>query len=460
VTSASLKDAHLSRLHELAAELGIDRFRMLSRAELIDRIDEAGGGGGDEEPGESASADSDERNGGRRPRRRRRGRERSGARERDSEKDAAEDFDEGPEGDEEADADRRDAEAEAGEPVSGLLDITPRGHGFIRLSGFEPAEGDVYVSPSQIRRCELERGDLVAGPARQPRRGERHPALIHVDAVNGAEPSAERTPFEALTPVPPSSRIELDPAPAGGEDERTLLRAVDLLAPLARGQRVLVRAARGSGRTTLLRALARSLAADGELELVVLLVDERPEEEPRWREALPDAALAIATGEMRSDEQLRLVELAFAHATRKAEAGADVVLLIDSLSRIAVAEDDPSRVKPLFGAGRATEAAGSLTVVATALVDDGEVLRAVETTENATVALDPELAAEGVFPALEVGATRTSGEEELRGAEELAGARALRAELAGLPARDAAERLRERMAAEQTNASLLVKLAG
>jgi transcription termination factor Rho len=458
VTPASLENAHLSRLHELAAELGIDRFRMLTRDELIERIDERGDEGApaaDEETDsaavpEPAAGDQGEPDAAV-------GADAGGDRDEDSdeeEKRPAVDHQEEPEEDEE-EAD------EAGEPVSGLLDITPRGHGFIRLSGFEPAEGDVYVSPSQIRRCELERGDLVAGPARGPRRGERHPALIHVDSVNGAEPSVERTPFEQRTPVPPSRRIVPDAAAAGGPDEELLVRAVDLLAPLAHGQRVLVRAARGAGRTTLLRALGRSLAAEDDLELVVLLVDERPEEEPAWREALPEAALAIATGDMRAGEQLRLVELAFAHATRKAEAGSDVVLLVDSLSRIAVAEDDPSRVKPLFGAGRATagEDGGSLTVIATALLDDGDVLRSVETTENASVALDAELAAEGIFPALEVGATRTGGEAELREERELVGARALRAELAGLPARDAAARLRERLAGAQTNASLLISLA-
>jgi transcription termination factor Rho len=223
---------------------------------------------------------------------------------------------------------------------------------------------------------------------------------------------------------------------------------------------VLVRAARGSGRTTLLRAIAAELTGVEDLDLVVVLVDERPEEERAWREAVgDDAELAIATADQRPGDQLRVVELALAGAKRRAEAGADVVLIFDSLSRLAAAAEDAGRVKPVFGAGRETEeeGAGSLTVIATALTDAGDdgVDRALSSTENVTITLDSTLAEAGIYPALDVNGTRTSGEDGLREGTELAGARALRAELAGLPARDAAERLGERIAAAATNEALL-----
>ena len=362
--------------------------------------------------------------------------------------------------DADAEGDDSDAEQDKGEPISGVLDITPRGHGFIRLSGLEAAEEDVYVSPSQIRRCEMQRGDEVAGPARQPRRGERYPALIHVDTINGVEPGGDRLRLADATPVHPTRRIELPPVDGATETDVVALRAFDLLCAPAHGQRILIKAAAGSGRTALLRSIAAPLAGRDDLELVVLLVDERPEEVAAWREAAPGAELAIATADMRPGEQLRLVELAIGHATRRAESGADVVLLVDSISRIAVAADDPGRVKPLFGAGRETaeEGLGALTVIATALTDgedEGGVEEALETTESALLVLDRGLAAAGVFPAVDVAACRISGEEHIRDESELAAIRALRAELAKLPTAEAAAELRKRIEGSADNAALL-----
>ena len=348
-----------------------------------------------------------------------------------------------------------------GEPVVGVLDITPRGHGFIRLSGLESAEEDVYVSPSQIRRCELQRGDEVAGPARKPRRGERYPALIHVDTINGVAPGEERMRLGDATPVHPSRRLDLTPGPDASSEDAILLRSIDLLLPLARGQRVLVDARPGAGRTTLLRALAGAISRSGDIELIVLLIDERPEEVAAWREAAPGADLAVATAEMRSGEQLRLVELAFGRASRKAEAGADVVLLVDSISRIAVAADDPGRVKPIFGAGRDTEeeGVGSLTVVATTLGDGGEdqgaVERSLETTENVLIVLDPDLAARGVYPAIDFTASRIAGEEHLREPDELAAVRKLRTELGSLTPELASADVRRLIEGSPDNAAAL-----
>jgi len=405
---ARLEDRHLSELHALAAELEIPRYRMLPRGELLAEL---------------------------------RGR---GAVEPDGE------------GPERPRAEERPQPEPATEPVTGVLDIMPQRFGFLRLGGLEPAEGDVYISASQIRRCELRLGDEVSGPAREPRRGERHRALVHVDEVNGAAPSAERPDFDSLTPVIPRRRLPL--GSAGGGDAELLVRAVDLLVPLAFGQRILISAEPRSGRTTLLRALGRAIASGGGAELIVLLVDERPEEATRWRDELPDAELAIATADMSLGEQASIADLALARGRRRAEAGRDAVLLVDSLSRLAAGRRDVSSVKRLFGSGRqlGEEGAGSLTVVATVL-DGGEdpAAAAVATTENALIRLDSGLAAAGFFPALDPARCRVSDEEELRTPEELAAIRRLRGLLVELPAAEAARTLRERIEGTPSNDELL-----
>ncbi len=350
---------------------------------------------------------------------------------------------------------REEAETE---PITGVLDRMPQGYGFLRLTGLHEAEGDVYVSASQIRRCELRPGDEVAGPARAPRRGERHRALVRIESVNGQSPDEERRHFEDLTPVPPHRRMfapdaELDP----------VVRAVDLLGPLGFGQRVLVLAQPRSGRTTLLRALAAAIA-DTEAHLCVVLADERPEEVPQWHGRVPEAEIFAATAEEEPREQVREAELAMGHAKRLAESGGDVVVLIDSLSRLALGYRDPGRVKRMFGVGRelAEEGTGSLTVIATVLeADDGgsDVREALETTENLLLHFDADLAAKGIFPSLVPQDTRATGEEELRDPEELEKVRLLRAELAEMEPEEAARTLGEQIAATTSNAELLAERA-
>jgi transcription termination factor Rho len=424
MAESELADKHLSELHAEAARLGVPGYRMLRREALIEAIAEEVEDGPELQPTDEAE----------------------GAESEPAEPEERE---------------RREPETEQ---VSGVLDRTYRGYGFLRLRGLEPAPGDVYISASQIRRCELRLGDLVSGPARPPARGERYPALVHVDLVNGVEPvdeeeGIERPQLEDLTPIAPHRRLRLDP------DEADLLtRAVDLLVPLALGQRVLVRAAPRSGRTTLLRGLAGAIQRTEERPgIVVLLVDERPEEATAWSEVLPDDELAVATAEMSPREQARVADLALERSKRRAEAGEDVVLIVDSLSRLALARRDPADVKQLFGAGRelAEEEAGSLTVIATTLdgiADEGAAREAVETTENALIRLDPELAAAGIYPALRPEDCRVSGEEALREPAELEAARELRAELAGKEPQEAAALLRERLERSRTNAELLADL--
>jgi transcription termination factor Rho len=419
-----LRDEHLAVLHERARELEIQRYRMLPRDELIEAIEERAG---DEEPAEGREEAVDA------------GLERPRADPKDEER--REDPDPGPDAEE----------------VTGVLDRMPQGYGFLRLSGLHEAEGDVYVSASQIRRCELRPGDEVTGPARPPRRGERHRALVRVEAVNGQSPEDERSHFEDLTAAPPHRRL-LAPDAQGDP----LVRAVDLLGPLAFGQRVLVLAQPRSGRTTLLRALGAAIADSG-AHLVVLLADERPEEVPQWERALPKAEIFAATADQEPRDQVRQAELAMGHAKRLAESGEDVVALVDSLSRLALGYRDPARVKRLFGAGRelGEEGAGSLTVIATVLDSDdrgAEVREALETTENLLLRLDGALAAKGIVPALVAADSRASGEDELREPEELEKVRRLREELGGMEPEDAARSLADQISATSSNAELLERL--
>jgi transcription termination factor Rho len=399
-----LEERHLADLHALAADLGIPRYRMLRRPELIREI------------------------------------ERRSEPQRDRER-------------------LTEADNEETKDVRGILEITPQRHGFLRLYGLEAADDDVYVSASQVRRCELRSGDEVSGPARAPRRGEHHRALVHVDRVNGGDPQAEDRPqFERLTPVLPTRRIPLD-----SDRDGVLVRAVDLLAPLALGQRVLVEAAPRSGRTTLLRELANAIARTETAEAIVMLIDERPEEATAWQEAAPNAEVATATADLSPAEQVGIARLALERAKRRAEAGRDSVLVCDSLSRLAVATGDAAFVKQLFGAGRDLdeEGAGSLTVIATTLEgaeDDGLAHRAVATTESSLVKLDPGLAAAGVVPALAAAECRISNEDQVREPEELEAARRLRSLLADLDPVEAARLLRERIEGSATNAELLRSL--
>ena len=437
-----MSEPTLADLHARAQELGVPGYRKLSRAELVAAI-EAEHGSEDADPGGGRQGQA--RSGsGRRRRRGGRGRGRGGGG-----------------GDDRQRAPRRGGEGERAEEaeevetkeVTGILDRMPQGYGFLRLSGLNAAEGDVYVSASQIKRCELRPGDEVRGPAREPRRGEQHRALVRVEAVNGQDPEGERSDFEDRKPVAPSRRILGDDSKADG-----LVRAVDLLAPLAYGQRVLVLAEPRSGRTSLLRGIGEAVTGT-DARLVVLLADERPEEVTAWEKAVPEAEIVAAPADQDPRDQVRAAELGIGQAKRRAEAGEDVVVLIDSLSRLALGYRDPARVKRIFGAGRDLgEDGGSLTVIATVLDDDDAdegVRAAVETTENALVRLSGELAGAGITPPLVVEDTRVSGEEELRSAAEVERVRAIRGELAGMEAAAAARALGERIEGSASNAELL-----
>lgn len=457
---AELEELHLADLHARAAAAGISGYRLMRRDQLIERL-------GDAPEPERESEPEAEAKPTRRRRRRRRGASDEAAaaapprrRKPPTEDEAKADTDEMAIVEATVLDDSSDeaagAEEAPTEPVSGVLDLTRQRYGFLRLDGLTASEGDVYISAAQVRRCELRPGDEVAGPAREPRRGERHRALVHVDTVNGEDPSTEVRPeFDGLAAVQPERRMEI------GDRADTLARAVDLLTPVAYGQRMLVRAAARSGRTTLLRSLARAAAESETAAVIVVLIDERPEEATAWREALPIAEFAIATSELAPAEQVRTAELALERARRLAETGTDAILICDSLSRLCHAEGDVAEVKRLFGSGRNLAGGGSLTVIATVLEDgsdEGEAERAVITTESSLIVLDPELAAAGVTPALRPGDCRISNEDQIRSAEELDAVRKLRSLLGDLDPREAADLLRERIEGTTSNAELLGSL--
>jgi transcription termination factor Rho len=343
-----LEDSPLADLHAIASELGLESYRRLRKADLVDTI--LGATGADEGPADDAAApvataeveeaepdEVPEEEALERPSRRRRrgGRGRKAA----EPKDEAE-----PEPEAAAVEDEPEDEAPAEEEtiVTGVLDILPNGSGFLRSDGKE-----AYVSPAQIRRCELRAGDELSGPVRPPRRNERHASLIRVDTVNGGDPESpeERPRFEDLTPIFPRERLK---AP----------KSLDAL-PLGRGSRVAVAGAPGAGATTLLRELAGTLAGEADVELQIVLAGVRPEEIAEWREVAGDAPVLGGSFERSPESLAQETELAIERAKRRVERGAHAAVLIDSLTGL-----PPAAARRLFGAARATDGGGTLTVVA------------------------------------------------------------------------------------------------
>src|SRR4051794_36357274 len=464
LSRSALESSPLADLHAIASELGIDGFRRLRKADLVDRIVEHQGGDDDESLAEDivdeAAAEPEAR-----PRRRRggRGRSRDSAPEVDEDEDAeAEDADadadaeaeaedaeadvesdlvkvedEEPEEDdrpprrtrggrgrggrdrdgrdregrdrEGRDRDGRDTregdrEAETERFVEGVVELLSNGSGFVRLTSPDQSDDDVYVSAAQVRRCELVSGDRVGGPFRRPRRSERYPSLVRVETINGkpAEEVAEGTPFDELPCTWPTERIALD------ADDPTL-RAIEWLTPFGRGSRVTITGGPLAGKSEALRRIARALAGREELELSVALAGVRPEEAAEWAADGPVEPVASAHAGAGSEAQVHVIERAVEIAKRIAARGGHAVLLIDSLDPLA----GPAARRAL-AAARAIADGGSLTVIAASTLPVGG--------ETTVVALDPALAGAGRFPALDLVGSGTLRPERLVGDD---GARAI-----------------------------------
>jgi transcription termination factor Rho len=353
-----LEDSPLADLHAIASELGLEGFRAMRRADLIGAILRAQGADDEAEPAAAIEEPEPDEVPADEALERPEGEAVAAppADEAPAEEDAAEQETEEPaEEPAEAEAEEEpEAEADtAGPPeptATGVLDILANGSGFVRVDPSGQSRDDVYVAPAQIRRCELRAGDEVSGPARPPRRNERHPSLVRVETVNGAdaEPPEQRPWFGDLTPLFASARL---PAPSS-------LKA----APFGRGSRVLIAGPPGAGATSLLRDIAGELAKLEDVTPQVVLVGVRPEEVTEWRR-LEGLDVVGGSFERSPDAQAQAAELAIERAKRTAERGGHAALLIDRLDVLPSAAQ-----RRIFGAARATEEGGTLTVVATAAV--------------------------------------------------------------------------------------------
>ncbi|MGK2929905.1 MAG: transcription termination factor Rho [Acidimicrobiales bacterium] len=349
-----------------------------------------------------------------------------------------------------------------GEPIAvvGCLDLRDDGYGFLRVDGLLPSKDDCYVSVKQVRQFGLRKGDVVAGGSRPAFRNEKNPAILRIDTVNDVdlEPGTERPLFEELTATFATDRIDLA---TDEEADRRTMRALDLLAPIGKGSRVLVAAPPRTGKTTLLQAFARSIEAnDPAVSLMVVLLDERPEEITEMARVVAGGTVHGSPFDANPDEHVALLDLALARARRMAEGGDDVVVLLDGLTRLARAEHSSGQstgrtlggldatavqaAKRAFGAGRNLEEAGSVTVVATATIDTGSgiddaVYDAVVGASTTQIRLDRDAAERRSFPALDVGRTSTRREELLVGDDGVSRREALRRVLAGLPTSDSAD---------------------
>jgi transcription termination factor Rho len=363
-------------------------------------------------------------------------------------------------------------------PAAGILDILDN-YAFVRTTGYLPSENDVYVSLSMVRKWGLRKGDAVTGQVRQPREGERKEKfnpMVRVDTVNGMplEDARGRVEFAGLTPVHPDERLRLETDPT-----LVTTRLVDLFAPIGKGQRSLVVAPPRAGRTTLVRAAAEAVTSNNpECHLMVVLIDERPEEVTQLQRAVKGEVIASTFDRPATDHTI-VAELAVERAKRLVELGHDVVVLLDSITRLGrayhqatpasgrvTAGVDASAlhpVKALFGAARNAEDGGSLTVVATALVETGSavdetVLEELDGAANSTLRLVVDDRGT-VFPAVDVIASRTHHDELLLDPQELEIVAGLRRALAGREPREALDAVAERVGATGSNGELLLQLS-
>lgn len=326
-------------------------------------------------------------------------------------------------------------------PVVGCLDLRDDGYGFLRVDGLLPSKDDCYVSVKQVRQFGLRKGDIVAGGSRPAFRNEKNPAILRIDTVNDVESDVlgDRPLFEDLAAVFPTEPIVLT---VEDDAETTTTRALDLLAPMGKGSRVLLAAPPRTGKTTLLQTVARSVEAnDSETTLVVVLLDERPEEITEMQRFVAAGTVHGSAFDADPEEHVAMLDLALARARRMAEAGDDVVVLVDGLTRLARADHASPHgnqnggrslggldngaiqaAKRAFGAGRNLEDAGSITMVATVTVDTGSAVdeavhEAVLGAATTQIRLDRFAAERRSFPALDVGQTSTRREEALVGDE-------------------------------------------
>ncbi len=362
-------------------------------------------------------------------------------------------------------------------PCTGILDVLPDGFGFLRTSGFTQGDRDVYVSLSQIRRFGLRRGDEIQGQVREPKDNEKYNALLKIDAVNGIDPeiARKRPVFEQLTPLYPQERLRLET-----EDHDTAARIMDIMCPIGKGQRGLIVSPPKAGKTTILKKLANSIAVNNpEVDLFVLLVDERPEEVTDMERSVVGTVVS-STFDQPSENHVQVTELVLDRVKRLVEMGRDVVVLLDSITRMARAFNlntpasgrilsggvDSTALYPpkkFFGAARNIEEGGSLTILATALVDTGSrmdevIFEEFKGTGNMEIRLDRRLADKRIFPAIDIDVTGTRKEELLMEPAEAAAVWKLRGVLHSLDPAAAIELLIKKVRETKSNSEFLSAL--
>jgi transcription termination factor Rho len=363
--------------------------------------------------------------------------------------------------------------------AEGVLEVLPEGYGFLRSQDFSYLYGpdDVYVSPSQIKRFDLRTGDTVAGQVRPPKERERYLALLKVETINGdvADTSRQRPTFDNLRPRYPDQRIRL-------ENGDLAMRIVDLIAPIGKGQRGLIVAPPRAGKTILLQKMANAIVQNHpEIALIVLLIDERPEEVTDMMEQVPEAEVIASTFDEPPDRHTQVADMVIEKSKRLVEHGRDVVILLDSITRLARAHnavipnsgkilsggvDANALHKPkrFFGSARKIDGGGSLTIVATALVETGSrmdevIFEEFKGTGNMELVLDREIANKRIYPAIDINRSGTRREELLLATEETNRVYLLRSFLGDMPPDEAVTFLTKQMLRSKTNREFFIQMA-
>ena len=355
------------------------------------------------------------------------------------------------------------SELDSGVAANGILEVMPDGFGFIRCENFLPGENDVYVAPSQIRRFNLKTGDVIVGNTRVKTQNEKFSALLYVKKVNGFPPelACKRRNFEDMTPIFPNERIRLETAGAS-----VAMRIMDLMSPVGKGQRGMIVSPPKAGKTTLLKEVAQSIKKNSpEMHLIILLIDERPEEVTDIREAIegPNVEVIYSTFDELPEHHKRVSEMVIERAKRLVEHKKDVCILLDSITRLTRAYNltvppsgrtlsgglDPAALhmpKRFFGAARNMREGGSLTILATALVDTGSkmddvVYEEFKGTGNMEMVLDRKLSERRVFPAIDIPKSGTRREDLLLTPDELDAINIMRRALNGLKPEEAVDKI-------------------
>ncbi len=361
--------------------------------------------------------------------------------------------------------------------VEGILEVLPDGYGFLRGENYLSTPDDVYISPVQIRRFKLDTGDKIKGISRMAKEGEKFPSLIFVGEVNGEAPEVayRRTKFDDLTPIYPTERMHLET-----KSNEYAMRIIDLMSPIGKGQRGMIVAPPKVGKTTLIKKVANSITQNNpEVELIVLLIDERPEEVTDMRRSINGDVIASTFDEM-PEHHVKVAEMVLERSKRLVEQGKDVVILLDSITRLARAYNlvvpssgrtlsggfDPGALhkpKKFFGAARNIEFGGSLTILASALVETGSrmddvIFEEFKGTGNMEVHLDRKLSEKRIFPAIDINKSGTRRDDLLLSVKEKETVDALRKALNSLPVSDVTEQLISHMVQTKNNEEFLEKM--